>query len=142
MRLWSLDLKLLDSKGLVALWRETLLAKNVLEGKTKGYINHPQLDRFKKSSDPLEYINRYLSLIYKESQERGYNFDSLKFKETDNLSPIEVTDKQLEFEFNHLQNKLKIRDEVRYKENRLLTLVVPNSLFRVVPGEIEEWERV
>jgi len=42
MRIWSIHPKYLDAKGLVALWRETLLAKHVLEGKTKGYTNHPQ----------------------------------------------------------------------------------------------------
>jgi len=67
MRLWSLHPKYLDSKGLVALWRETLLAKHVLEGKTKGYRNHPQLDRFKLSEDPLAAINYYLQMIYEES---------------------------------------------------------------------------
>ena len=51
MRLWSVHPKYLDSKGLVALWREALLAKQVLEGGTKGYRNHPQLDRFKKSGE-------------------------------------------------------------------------------------------
>jgi hypothetical protein len=33
MRIWSLHPKYLDSKGLVALWRESLLAKNVLRDK-------------------------------------------------------------------------------------------------------------
>jgi len=37
MRLWTIHPKYLDAKGLVALWRETLLAKHVLEGKTPGY---------------------------------------------------------------------------------------------------------
>lgn len=34
---------MMDTKGLVALWRESLLAKNVLENKTKGYKNHLKL---------------------------------------------------------------------------------------------------
>ncbi|OAD21125.1 DNA-(apurinic or apyrimidinic site) lyase / pyrimidine dimer DNA glycosylase, partial [Candidatus Thiomargarita nelsonii] len=37
MRLWSLHPKYLDPKGLVALWRETLLAQKVLLGETRGY---------------------------------------------------------------------------------------------------------
>ena len=48
MRIWSLHPRYLDAKGLVAVWRETLLAKHVLEGKTKGYKNHPQLNRFRE----------------------------------------------------------------------------------------------
>ncbi len=36
MRLWSLHPRYLDAKGLVALWREALLAQAVLKGQTKG----------------------------------------------------------------------------------------------------------
>ena len=78
MRIWSLHPKYLDAKGLVALWRETLLAKHVLEGKTKGYKNHPQLQRFKKAKYPLELINQYLSEVYHEALNRNYNFDNEK----------------------------------------------------------------
>src|SRR5512147_2354284 len=79
MRIWSIHPKYLDTKGLVALWRETLLAKHVLEGKTKGYRNHPQLQRFKTAKDPLNNINHYLSVVYEEAIVRGYNFDKTKF---------------------------------------------------------------
>lgn len=142
MRLWSIDFKLLDSKGLVALWRETLLAKNVLEDNTVGYKNHPQLIRFKESSDPVGYIHYYLSLIYKESVRRGYNFNKSKFNEIDNLSKINVTSGQIEFEFNHLQNKLKVRDEIRFNLNLELHQVLSNELFNIIPGEVESWEIV
>lgn len=37
MRLWVSHPKYLDCKGLVALWRESLLARKVLKGKTKGW---------------------------------------------------------------------------------------------------------
>ncbi len=67
MRIWSIHPKYLDTKGLVALWRETLLAKNVLTGNTKGYKNHPQLLRFKNTENPLDAINQYLTEIYKEA---------------------------------------------------------------------------
>jgi len=56
MRIWSLHPKYLDSKGLVALWREALLAKHVLEGKTVRYNNHPQLNRFKQAHSPVGCI--------------------------------------------------------------------------------------
>jgi hypothetical protein len=56
MRLWSVHPGYLDTKGLLALWREGLLAKNVLEGKTKGYRNHPQLQRFKATPNPVSAI--------------------------------------------------------------------------------------
>ena len=79
MRIWSVHPKYLDSKGLVALWRETLLAKHVLEGKTKGYKNHPQLHRFKASEKPIECINLYLSIVFEEAENRGFHFDKNKF---------------------------------------------------------------
>ena len=50
MRLWSLHPKYLDIKGLVACWREGLLARKVLLDQTKGYKNHPQLIRFNRSN--------------------------------------------------------------------------------------------
>jgi hypothetical protein len=78
MRLWSLHPEYLDTKGLVALWREALLAKHVLEGKTKGYKNHPQLDRFKQSVSPVEMINQYLAEVYIEASKRNYNFNKEK----------------------------------------------------------------
>jgi hypothetical protein len=59
MRLWSLHPQHLDAKGLVALWRESLLVQKVLLGQTKGYRNHPQLNRFKAHPDPLAAIAAY-----------------------------------------------------------------------------------
>ena len=47
MRLWSVHPKYLDARGLVALWREALLAQAVLRGRTNGYVHHPQLQRFR-----------------------------------------------------------------------------------------------
>src|SRR5664279_1767699 len=95
MRIWSLHPKYLDSKGLVALWREALLAKNVLEGKTIGYKNHPQLNRFKQAKRPLEAINQYLSEIYLESVIRSYNFDKQKINWSFKKSKLPVTTGQL-----------------------------------------------
>ena len=47
MRLWTVGPKIIGSKGLVALYYEGLLAKGVLEGKTRLYPNHPQLFHFR-----------------------------------------------------------------------------------------------
>ncbi|MEM3614630.1 MAG: pyrimidine dimer DNA glycosylase/endonuclease V, partial [Nitrososphaerales archaeon] len=80
MRLWSIHPKYLDSRGLVALWREGLLAKRVLEGKTRGYVNHPQLIRFKLYDKPIDLIDAYLTQIYYEAEKRGYLFDYSKIR--------------------------------------------------------------
>lgn len=153
MRIWSLHPRYLDTKGLLAVWRETLLAKHVLEGKTKGYKNHPQLDRFKTHKNSLKAINFYLSEIYIEAKRRNYNFDPLKFKklnknEIEKLEKILVNDKQIEYEKKHLQNKLKIRAEDKYKENKKIfnknssARDIVHPLFKMKKGEIEKWEIV
>lgn len=75
VRLWSLHPTYLDAKGLVALWREALLAQKVLAGATLGYRRHPQLTRFSETADPLDAIAAYLGGVHRESTERGYRFD-------------------------------------------------------------------
>src|SRR4051794_29892144 len=116
MRIWSLHPKYLDTKGLVALWRETLLAKHVLEDKTKGYRNHPQLNRFKKCSAPLQAINYYLSVVFKEAEQRGYAFDKTKIEWNFEICKVPVTTGQIEYEVQHLKTKLQKRDPSRLKK--------------------------
>jgi Pyrimidine dimer DNA glycosylase len=140
MRIWSLHPKYLDAKGLVALWRETLLAKNVLQNKTKGYKHHPQLNRFKNSQRPIATINLYLSFVYDEASARGYKFDKKKFIRTDKKLKLTVTSKQLDYEVKHLLKKLKVRDPKKFKELKSVNIFQPHSLFKVIPGNIESWE--
>jgi hypothetical protein len=141
MRLWSLHPEYLDTKGLVALWREGIMARNVLMGKTEGYRNHPQLERFKKQENPVLAIDTYLLNVYNESKQRKYNFkrDKIGFKFTD--SKIKVTDGQMMYEFKHLKRKLKLRDVAAYKILKTVTFPRPNPIFEVIKGDIEPWER-
>lgn len=140
MRIWSLHPKYLDSKGLVALWREALLAKNVLSGTTKGYRSHPQLDRFKKIKDPLGSINQYLSGVYEEAIKREYNFNKEKIDWDYEPVTMTVSTGQIEFESLHLLNKLKKRDLERFKLWKDMDLFEPHPLFHVIEGQIEAWE--
>ncbi|HTL82665.1 MAG TPA: pyrimidine dimer DNA glycosylase/endonuclease V [Bacteroidia bacterium] len=142
MRIWSLHPKYLDAKGLVALWRETLLAKHVLEGKTKGYTNHPQLDRFKAQKDPPKFINQYLADVFEEAASRGYQFDRKKFRKPARRPKMNVTSGQMEFEVKHLKRKLKMRDRKKLAEVAKVKIFDPHPLFRIVRGEMEEWEIV
>ncbi|MEI7526607.1 MAG: pyrimidine dimer DNA glycosylase/endonuclease V [Mariniphaga sp.] len=142
MRIWSLHPKYLDTKGLVALWRETLLAKNVLEGKTKGYKNHPQLIRFKNAGNPLQGINQYLSAVYQESLTRGYHFNVTKFNVDFLTQTLTVTQGQIEYEMQHLLRKLKIRDFKKYDASIKQQNIEPHPLFKIIEGKIEEWEIV
>ena len=144
MRLWSIHPQYLDRQGLLACWREGLLAQKVLQGKTKGYQNHPQLLRFKKLKDPLAGIGAFLFEIVLEATRREYKFDSTKIIKNPKLKrPImPVTDGQIEFESIHLLKKLKQRSPAMHK------VIIKNKdfkshpIFKIVPGEVEVWEKV
>ncbi len=140
MRIWSLHPGYLDSKGLVALWRETLLAKHVLEGKTRGYQNHPQLDRFKATRHPLHHINSYLAAVLEEAKYRGYNFDESKIGSSVEVKFIPVTTGQILYEKGHLLEKLRVRDLAKYhKLNEIIDLQL-HPLFNLIEGDVEAWE--
>jgi len=140
MRIWSLHPKYLDAKGLVAVWREALLAKHVLEGKTKGYKNHPQLYRFKVANNPVDTINQYLSEIFIEASNRNYNFNKQKIDWKFNKSELTVTIGQLNYEAGHLLNKLQIRDTVKFELLKTNITFDSHPLFKVIDGEVEKWE--
>ena len=140
MRIWSLHPKYLDAKGLVALWRETLLAKHVLLGKTKGYKNHPQLSRFKQLKNPLDAIDQYLDAVLKEALQRGYNFDANKITRPFSKTKIKVTDGQIEYEAKHLLGKLKTRDKKLYRRHKGIKDFQTHPIFKKTVGKIEDWE--
>ncbi|MEM4662858.1 MAG: pyrimidine dimer DNA glycosylase/endonuclease V [Candidatus Diapherotrites archaeon] len=142
MRLWSISPAYLDSKGLVALWREGLLARKVLMGKTKGYKRHPQLIRFINYKQPLAAINSYLTYVFEEGKKRGYKFNKSKIRPLKMQSIIPVTSGQLEYEFKHLRNKLLVRDINAYKKCLFVQKIRPNPIFKVVLGGIEPWEKL
>src|SRR5689334_20947553 len=109
MRLWSLSPAYLDPQGLVALWREALLAQAVLRGRTKGYRHHPQLSRFRAADAPVGCIADYLRAIAAEADRRGYAFDSRKIARGEWKGRLVVSRGQLEYEWTHLRKKLAIR---------------------------------
>lgn len=142
MRLWSLHPKYLDAQGIVALWRETLLAQAVLRGETKGYRNHPQLERFKHCPSPLSAISHYLKFIHMESESRGYSFDKSKIRPATKHSTITVTSGQINHEWQHLMAKLERRSPAVYDKWCTCRIIEPHPLFEVHEGEIEQWEKM
>lgn len=140
MRLWTLHPKYLDAKGLLALWREGLLAQKVLKGETKGYQHHPQLERFKRHPDPVAALATYLSHVHAEAERRGYSFDAGKIERRRTSLLIPVTRGQLLYEWNHLLGKLQARDRVRYLAFQNIACPEPHPLFVIVEGDIEAWE--
>lgn len=142
MRVWSLAPHLLDQKGLVALWRETLLARKVLRGETKGYTRHPQLIRFREHPTPLIAIDFYLQAVQLEATSRGYNFDASKFEPVKTIEPITVTTGQIDYEWQHLLNKLMIRDPARGEALFKSADKSLHPLFVATDGPIADWEIV
>ena len=141
MRLWSLHPKYLDRQGLLAVWREALLAQKVLQGRTTGYRNHPQLARFKQQRDPLAAIACYLGAIHREASARGYAFEATKIAKGKTPRRVKCTEGQLEYELNHLRDKLRRRDRRRYLELPDVEIAQPHPLFLRVRGGVEPWEK-
>jgi len=142
MRLWSLHPKYLDSRGLVALWREALLAQKVLSGATRGYKSHPQLKRFKDCSDPMNMIGLYLIKIWEEADKRGYKFNRSKILSAQYPSRrTKVTNGQLKYEYNHLKKKLKVRSPIWHKSILKFKRIQANPIFFVIRGDKENWEK-
>jgi hypothetical protein len=140
VRLWSLHPRLLDAKGLVALWREALLAHAVLKGNTRGYRHHPQLERFQETDKPVASICAYLHEVRAEALRRGYAFDRARYGRVCEVAPIPVTDRQIAYEWMHLKRKLRERAPDLYRSCRSLEPEA-HPLFAPVAGAIAPWEK-
>ena len=141
MRLWTIHPRYLDARGLVAVWREALLARAVLAGRTKGYTAHPQLLRFKSARDPLAAINAYLAAVADEATLRGYRFDRRKLRRRGGTIRIAETHGQLRAEWRHLRAKLRRRAPIWLRKWRESATPEPHPLFRLVPGRVRSWEK-
>ena len=141
MRLWSVHPKYLDPQGLVALWREALLAKAVLRGETRGYRSHPQLQRFEAQPSPVAAIDAYLLGIHAEAQVRGYSFNRNKIGIVPAQLTIAVAAGQLDYEWRHLLHKLATRTPAL--QQRWCEIARPecHPLFALMPGPVADWER-
>jgi hypothetical protein len=141
MRLWTVHPRYLDPKGLVACWREGLLAQKVLSGVTRGYRNHPQLLRFRATPDPMCAIAAFLREIADEAARRGYRFDVRKIPEPQRAPKIRETRGQLAYEWAHLQQKLELRAPEIARQWRAVDRPEAHPLFRIVAGEVRDWEK-
>ena len=142
MRLWSIHPKYLDPQGLVACWREALLARAVLRNETRGYRNHPQIERFRAAENPLASLEVYLWVLWEEGTRRGYRFDADKLGERLPIECLPVTDGQLAHELAHLRAKLVQRSPAWHEKLVEVTLPDAHPLFDVVSGDVEPWERL
>jgi hypothetical protein len=141
MRLWTLHPKYLDPQGLVALWREALLARAVLRGETRGYTHHPQLERFKAHASPRLAMNAYLAIVHADATSRGYAFDRTKIGPVRSIAPIPAAVGQINYEWEHLLQKLALRSPVLFTRYRELGKPICHPLFHLGPGPVASWER-
>jgi hypothetical protein len=141
VRLWSLHPKYLDPAGLVALWREGLLAQKVLAGLTRGYTRHPQLTRFRDERDQRVCVSTYLAHVAAEADRRGYSFDRTRLSPGRTRRRLPLSEGQLRFEWEHLRAKLRKRNRTFYGSIADVELPEPHPLFIVVGGGVAEWER-
>jgi hypothetical protein len=141
VRLWTLHPRYLDAQGLVAVWREALLARAVLRGKTRGYRHHPQLARFRTHAAPRRAISAYLAAIHAEALSRGYSFDSRKIGPMRRVRAISAANGQISHEWRHLMRKLSKRNPALRRQWRDVRVPQCHPLFRRVRGPVEPWER-
>ena len=140
MRLWTIHPRYLDAQGLVAAWREALLAQKVLAGGTKGYRHHPQLIRFQAQADPSAAIATFLRGLADEAQVRGYRFDASKISPKEFPGKIFETRGQLLYEWEHLRAKLRRRSPLVARQFHTVKVPEPHPLFRLTAGGIRAWE--
>ncbi len=142
MRLWSLHPKYLDPQGLVALWREALLAQAVLRGRTRGYRHHPQLARFRQHPAPISAVNSYLAAVHAEACARGYDFNRSKVGPLRCVAALPVTSGQLRHEWRHLMAKLAVRNPALRRKWRGLKAPQCHPLFKARSGAVAAWEKI
>jgi hypothetical protein len=142
VRLWTLHPKYLDPQGLVALWREALLARAVVRGLTRGYRHHPQLERFQSHAAPRSAISCYLAGVCEEAAARGYSFDSSKVGPARSSIRILATTGQIDYEWQHLLRKLRTRNRAAYLRWKAQQELEPHPMFEVISGPVEQWERI
>jgi hypothetical protein len=141
MRIWTVHPRYLDRQGLVALWREGLLAQAVLLGKTKGYRHHPQLVRFQAQRSPPAAMATYLAFVQAEATRRGYHFDADKIPHQRASTLIAETQGQLLYEWSHLLAKLETRSPDHYAAICHLKEPACHPSFEIVPGDRQPWEK-
>jgi hypothetical protein len=142
MRLWTLHPQYLDRQGLLAAWREALLARKVLSGATRGYRKHPQLIRFSESQQPLIAIELFLYGIFQEAKRRHYRFSPALVTKPATAITIDETEGQLLYEWRHLKRKLERRSPEQFAKVNPIVNPQSHPLFRIIPGEIRSWEIV
>jgi hypothetical protein len=80
--------------------------------------------------------------VYREAASRGYHFTREKILAEAGAARMTCTHGQLLYEWEHLKQKLKQRDRVRYEVAAGLAEPEAHPMFDLIPGGVESWEVV
>jgi hypothetical protein len=89
----------------------------------------------------MSAIAAFLHGIASEAERRGYKFDARKIAGARGAERIRETQGQLEYEWGHLRQKLKVRDPLVAERLRDVEKPQAHPLFRIIAGEIRDWEK-
>lgn len=143
MLVWSIHPSYLEVKNFVALWSESLLAQNVLLGNTKGWVNHPQLIRFRKHEFPLQAIANYLHDVCDEAENRGYNFKLEKIQlPWQKIDKLQITMAGIEHEWQYFLKKMKLRNLKYFNKWKNNIEIKTHPAFKIIEGKIKDWEYI
>jgi hypothetical protein len=111
-------------------------------GDTRGWRNHPQLDRFKDHSETMDAIGFYPLKIREEASFRGHSYDGSKIRRPINrVALTSITTGQLLYEFSLLLERTRLRMPAWHEKLReVYDLPKAYPLFEVVEGDVGRWE--
>jgi hypothetical protein len=89
----------------------------------------------------MSAIAAFLHEIAAEAKRRDYKFDVRKIAGPHGAQKIRETRGQLEFEWAHLQRKLKARAPALARQLRGIDRPQAHPLFRIIAGEVRDWEK-
>jgi hypothetical protein len=72
--------------------------------------------------------------VWQEANSRNYKFDESKFESIQQIENIDVFKGQVNFEKNHLLNKLEQRDKNKYDEIAEIIDIKIHPLFNLIDG--------
>ena len=81
----------------------------------------------------------YKRQVQTEAATREYRFDASKILSERSAEPIPVTRGQLDYEWQHLLAKLRLRDPSMLQQFVDLSQPEAHPLFKCVPGLVAEW---
>ena len=100
-----------------------------------------ELLRFSGTERPVPSIAAYLRNVQAEADARGYSFDRGRLARAGEVEPITVSRGQLDFEWEHLTAKVRVRDPAWYKALAKIAKPEAHPMFRIVRGGVAGWER-